>query len=787
MPILGRKRTVSYPQFRRYVRVAEKWGDDWIFVRRAEPIDGVWAAAPEVGRADFRYHIGQHRSEQQTSKETLSPLNLRNWFCEISIQEPGYQAVPLWYGIIADEEDSIYGEGNNPVLGWQQFQAYGLGHVLDRTPVSHAWCLPTNSQTEDEIIKIDRVPTFNRRNRNGRTLIGNRSLEKVDMGEGSYVFKAGNDVDAWSNLDICEYLLYWFNDSGLPFQLAGQLDALALIVEDHNLQGLTVWQALNRLISRAQGLGFIPWVDSEGTIHLWVFSVSEREIRYGQAILPANDNPVYFELPGGPSASLLDEMSFRITELDKFDRLEVVGERFQSCCTWSIRDKTLERDWSLPLEVFYKNPMAGAVNEDDAAANDLARSADRFSHVYSRFRVPLDWDGNCGDGQGENFTAALPKANRDGSFSEGEVGPFWQQDKTFERSIPDLSQQSASPDETADFRPLFGAVKLPESIIGVVVGGQVQAAIGFRRWCLLERLADVNQILSSCHVTPTDHYMGMKVDCSPRHEFADGHDDDMKATQYSAQLDYEEMVFTAMVVGDERPQIVVDVVDTDSPRTMRIEVPGVETWYVHPAAARDISEFGALEPFEDYGFVRDDSARLESIAAFTLAWYGVRRQAIRIPIKRLGVFVRPGSMLTDVVGYGFREPINTPVSAIHWDFTLGRTTIETGWGVLDQAPIPSEMLEVQRWREQEFGLKNINQMTGDVWDDAKSRMGGPALGFALGADPQRFDPPSVPLHIGPGSAMPGIPTTFDRTRGKRILDYLRNLQGGISHRFLRRP
>ena len=116
---------------------------------------------------------------------------------------------------------------------------------------------------------------------------------------------------------------------GIEFQLVGDTEALEEIIDSWEVSGLTVWQAINRVIDRRKGMGC--WLEvnhKTNTVQLRTFSITDRPIAYGLQTIPANGMPVYWEQPDEyPYTHLAGDLSFRVTTQNQFDRLVVRGER----------------------------------------------------------------------------------------------------------------------------------------------------------------------------------------------------------------------------------------------------------------------------------------------------------------------------------------------------------------------------------------------------------------------------------------------------------------------------
>lgn len=695
---------------RRYVESKARWSDPWVFEQYIAPVACAHTSAPSIGDADLHYDFGRIKREDRSAYADYVDRRLNDRYVRISIQRPSQPPTPLWTGIVADTQTTPV---SADVEGSQSFKAWELTHLLDRVELRTSNVQPTmapDSADEDvdgETVRIDRVVTFNERSE-GFGIDGNRSLAPSADNDAAYYFSPESSLLTWSAYDVVQYLLWWHAPREIPWQLTGQTDPLLQSVEVWDLEGLTVWQALSQLIRRDRGLGFYLRIgpgDTDQAVELVVYSISERSYRYGASELPANDNPVFFQLPGGPAGHLLADVPFRNTAVTQYDRIEIVAERMLAAATYSIHDGTLEPAWTSEQEQLYK----AAVGEDEEE-NDQYRAAEYFAPVYAQYRVPRNWDGRCGagydtaddglaatDSGAEDLAVTIPKRLDDGEFDTQTPGQLFNAFVSFERELPmqqglDYLQSSIPPSPEGavpEYAPLLVAVKWR----GWEDGDDT-------RWAAVDRLTELDEDLLSGNARPLDGELGVEIVFAPRHALARNRWEDAAPSNFvpdeDGGFDYHDMLVTAVVETDRRPRIVLDRAGGQSaevPKTLRIEVSGAEYWYVNPQTIVDVDHTGQPVRYlggaaeGDLCFIRKDSLKLQAVASFAVAWYGPRRQPIVLPIKELGSFVPLGCLLTDVRGAYWSEPVRTPVTAKRWDFVQGMTLIETGYAELDHTAL----------------------------------------------------------------------------------------------------
>lgn len=655
----------GFPATYNYCFLKKNWEDAWTFVPWLTPLGCSLVAAPEVGRAKIEYDFGMMKREQDLTGFSLNlPVNLRDWFVLIAFENEGYALQKAWEGIIQDETTRL--ESSNP-MGLQTITAYQWTHLLDTKDIAKSYTAGPGL----DVIEIDRVVVFNEKNRKGRTTDGNRSAD-VDSND---IYFFDNNDDKWTNLDIVEYLLYYFAPDGMEIYLTGQTEALDQIVEVFNPAGKTLWQCLNHLIDRKRGLGFFPYVDEDNGLKLHIFTTVEVDVPVGDKTLPANANQQYFELPSVfPNTHIVGDIEFHVSSTNTYDTIVVRGDRVRVAATFSYVDGTLDFNWNEDIESEY------------AGVDEKTRAADRYKGVYSRLKVSADWDGECGDGVGGDKTNIFLTAKKDGTFDTDEVGNFWRYEREFERSLffrvgVDYSQAN-TPDENPDgaepdYVPFMAIVKDDYD------DNPEHESTGF--FYLMDKLDTAGEGCHAVHVRPLDNELGAEWTGSPRHQFAGADFIDPEA-EHQPFFDWRSVIITAVLVLDVRPAITLENLDGNpmtSGRTLYIDMPSVQTWYVAPGTVVDVRE-GELVPYGgESQYVRNDIEKLRATAAYAQAWYGVRRQAVTIPINMLGIFVNIGTLLTEIANAWMKEPVNTCVTGIEMDMVNGRTIIETGWAALD--------------------------------------------------------------------------------------------------------
>lgn len=664
------------PRTRSWVLVKSTFAGQWQYVPYLVPVKCTDVAAPEVGYADLRYDFGYIKRENTTSFAYYTPYQLLDYYVQIVSQQEGYAPQAVWTGIITDDEiDS--GRPDFP-SGSQMMRAYQLTHLLDREPIANA---RVENQEGNGSETIAWMPTFNKRSSFGLSLEGNRSDDEGE--DGVYLFS--KDGEVWNNYQILEYLLTYYAPDNLAIYLAGQYEILAQYKDLWDFQGMTLWGAINRLVDRRKGLGCYPWTNADGEMYLYIFTLTEKDIKFGTGTLAANQLQTFFEMPSvRPWTHVVGSIPFRKTTINQYDRIVIRGNRAKVTGTYAIADDSLEKGWTINRENDYV-----AAKGEDTTESDTYRTLDKHRGVFTRFVVPVDWDGQVGDGEGGDKTSLRLKANKDGTMEVGD-GPLYLPDKIFLRETPfqvaklytGIPPEDDNPeDDEPEFMPMIGFVKT--SPVG-------DAGPEQPKWRLIDRLSETVEDASSASLRPGDKRLSFEIDCENRHQFALNTFDGF--TDKEPIFDYNTLAFTATFECDECPQIIIENFSgtpSETGRNLIIDLPGVECWYVAPKTAIDIDpdDDKKLKRYEASNrYIRgfgEDMEKLDTAAAFIAAWYGVRRQAVQIPLAQVGMYVQIGTMITDIRNRYFAEPIRTVVTGRSIDFIAGTTVIETGYNALD--------------------------------------------------------------------------------------------------------
>lgn len=667
------------------VYVKARWGDEWTWLPFLTCDEVVEAVSPAMSRATLRIDYGRIWRAEVGEWDVYEPVFINGAYVLIMVYDWwGY--APLWMGVadlerIRMDGASVYAQGE------QEFQCYGMEHMLDRLAIHGAYIAGGDF--------IDRPVTFNQRQRDGINLLGNKA-------DGEYAF--GTDDIVWSHADILGYLWQnWMNSGAIYFDFFGEgMDALAQITEEVNLDGLTIKQALDTLIDRRRGLGWrIVWgINEDGTLAddtfwIYVFSTLPDPLAAGELLMPAAAFQDLVTFTG----SRIDFPTVSFNSLARYDVVVARGGPLYSCFSLSYADQTLEEGWSAEQEAAY---AAGSSAEDAGAdEHDAERGTEKYLPVYQEHRVPVDWDGMVRDGEGGDLVNARPTMLADATLDTDTVSPLYVRGLRFERWLPlEIDSTGEEP-------------RMQSPLVVVLAQNEEESVV----WAKIDKLDALGK--SPSRVSMNERGLGVVLQGKINHVFAGqtrwGALDPAPAdTNTEPELDYEDMIATVNLATDQMLRAIVfvpsqpipwDEIDrTLSPALQRRLLPEIlaqyfqvaglarvkfidddtaQMWYVAPGTVIDVTD-GALVRHEG-GVVRDDGERLRARALLAAAFYTTPRATLNWRTAIIDLAWPCGYMVRGLIGPEGYTEINTTVTERVWRFSGAEqsTTVSTGHEEID--------------------------------------------------------------------------------------------------------
>lgn len=640
-----------------------------------------------------------------------------------------------WYGVITNlRRDAMGGD----VLGESGdliIEALGMEVLLTRKQITTS---VIEDVAETSTITIGRGLPFNAHRGDRDRGTYQTANKAADYGpDGVSVFaKTLTQAENWTATEIVEYLLMYHppcNVSGPEFQMDYSQAALdAFYPIDVETDGRTVYDVLNAVIDRNRGI--LWWVEPYWADEALIFLLRVESSEVADVTLPSGvtipRNQHYRSLA---IDSVGDMLAYRenYDGLRRYAQVVVEGGRQGAVFTLAVEDGTLEADWDTTEEGRYKTAAATMPTYNildrshQATVNDNARMSDAFRHVYTRFRVPSDWDGKAGNGTGGAKYHVFPELEAEGSAPAVQTGnAFWHAGLRFQNNIPlkaqwDFSDTGYSPinrnkaGTVAEYRRPFAVVSIPN-------------ASGGDEWFMADMagvstVADelrgkANQRLS-CSLRMHEEQPGVTLTPSgPSHALA-GSDtawNGSDATRSVSHLatpptDYEKAKFTVYALADNRVTVQYPETATTTSNQASVHVirlgDRARVDYVVPGTIVDVAN-GELDRTALPMFARDDRATMIDLARQAWLWYGTTRIAVDLSVANVTNQIRLGDLIGEVT-YGYRfmtttngtiimfgskpwarvgstdRVVNSAVTRVHWDFLRQSTNVVTDYAQLD--------------------------------------------------------------------------------------------------------
>ena len=666
------------------------WAAAWTLRPTLTPVSAVMSAQPEMSLIQVAQHYGKIAREGTNAFAAEAPLNLSGQYLKVGTADGAICCV----GVIPQSGYDLSGNMAADPTGVQHITAYGLEYLLGRAPIRWA-----HVQQGSDYWEIGRLPTFNVQHRDGGTVLGNRIAAQHG---GKWYFAAEAGASIWSAKDILNYLLAWHAPGGPAWALGGQIDDLANYVEVVSLEGLTVRQALDKIIDRRRGYSWCVTTDgaaaSPATIQ--VFSILDANVSVAGFTFTANPAVQSFTLDAEDNVGAVQVRDDRTAVCDT---VRVQGARVKSCFTVSFADGTLEPGWASADESDYAGGAVGAGGyagltlSEKEIASDQARGAVGLCRVYSYFRLPKAWDWTAGDGAGGDAGIVNPVILEDTGEIDAEDGVDY---ATFDNAIqPWLPLREGADYSTAGFPTVLPDDAEPRFLRPFAI---LQNRAG--KYVFAHKLNDPHY--PDFQFTPATRELAFSVLARPPHILGLGHfrediwSSDAEPTQWEPGYDYETLLATICVEADNHVEIIAQPgtpLGLEYAREALIRVPDAELWLAFAGTVVDLAEDGTLKRVAvdadsggRYAVLRDDRARLQVIAALAQVWYCNPRMSLSVTWRRLlapaagdgGVDV--GYLVETVTGGTSQSfTVNSVVTKMAWDFVKGETRLDTGWWAVD--------------------------------------------------------------------------------------------------------
>ncbi len=629
------------------VFVKQAWVDNWIYVPYLTPMFSSDNAAPVVGIGQFKYETGKILQNYDTLFRIYDPLFLQGWF----IQVRGLTIFGMWTcwtGMVMAEALAEVGTNTRTAVTYsdQMLGAYDMKYPLRRDRVEGSY-VGANAD------RIGRTLNFNERNAHGFGLMGNRSTNFSSAG----VHTFSEDGKLWTNLDIAEYVLQFFQPDDVQYVFTGETSTLNQMVDAWKFYGLEPFEVLNKLINRRRGLGWKDYTTGSGSIEIYIFSISPETIGFSEFTIPENSWQDWINFD-----DLIDvHPNPQISRANTYDRIVVRGSPLKVCLSLALTNGTLEKGWTAAEETAYK-----------AAADDRERGTDKHARVYQKFRVPKSWDWSYLSLKDNAPLIANPIVYADAVVDGTAPAPIWSEDHRFERNLP-FEEDTAIADAEPTFRKAFVVVIDPENP---------------GKYVYVDKLNTLSIPLGAMRVGVESREMALTVKGSINHQFALV--DFSEATDADPQTDFNTMIATVMVQTDEvlRAEWLMPLDRASAgDGSVSIDVPDAEYWFAPGGTVKDVTD-GNLIFWGDGGgepaVIRDDGARLRAIAVAAAAWYGRTRNIVQYVHDEVAPFHPVGMMIIAATTTAFdATAIGTVVTRRRFDYTKRTMEVKTSYSELD--------------------------------------------------------------------------------------------------------
>ncbi|MBI9016899.1 MAG: hypothetical protein JEZ07_06515 [Phycisphaerae bacterium] len=705
---------VNYQNTRVYIKA--NWADNWQLTTLLEAQRASVTVSPGIGQAEFIWRYGYRTLTGGSDFVATSPLNLLGWFVQIRVYDPGppENEVILFTGKFFDDALNVIGtviddEYNQVSNGDQILTASDLALLLDREVISLTRSLKNGNSIADV---IEHVPSMNRQGDRGLADNGNRSYSRDADG----VYRYSADGAYWSHLDYLEMILIDHQPDNIRFILGGQKDLLDNLRTYSNVEGLTVKGLLDKLVDRRRGFGWrignvIAQQDYADEVQIEIFTVFDSPITVGDITLTPNLSQIELDLS---NEALYHVQSLRLNDSALYDNFVITGQRVKSC--FSISKTEFVAGWTMANETLYRQGAKNAAGydekteEEQSLLNDRYRNDARFSSVYRNFELPEDWDWTV-DVNGSNIMAN-PDTDNDGGLT-GYQGNYSQLPRTFMRST--ILQRGIDYTGSVSVDNTSGSVKKyhrPMVFVQDVQGTWYNAA------AIASVLKDDDgNSLPNIGVRMLDHTLGFALDTNPNHLLAQGHFEPAEPSAHLPWLNWENLLVTVTTETDQRLKISLRADGQTGPikRTLKINVPGAELWYVADGTVVGLDESGQLERFGCSNVIRNDKAMLQAVAAAAMGWYGKARQALQCSIEYLATSLAPGQLVKHAYTNSVYEDVNTIITQINWDFGKNTTTLGTAYSQLDFAAITGMSIpDIGDFRAMGSEIKTLQKQVDDI-------------------------------------------------------------------------
>ncbi len=572
-----------------------------------------------------------------------------------AITVDGVTYTAFWWGTFVDATEVPEGQSSTDVGGEFDHIALGLPYVLEQIAIQRGFELSANLSSS---VAFDPgyCPVFN------AEVGGDKYTSTVTWGGNAMPVHNRYNTSAvqWTALDVVKQVLYGHAriDLGLPphftslstlkWAIAGQTSALDYVVNKLDLDGETVFSALNHLINQRRGLTWNLSV-SGVTATINVRSAAQAAIVVGSFTLPAATSTASLDYRGDIT---LDELQLRYDYQEVCDRIIVKGKQPKVTFSGEFKPtspQTYGKGWDSSLESSW-NPFI-----DDA-------KGPQQQMIWRRFPLQSTWNGGQLD---EDTTIGLRnvRAYTDPATSSApDLAAYGVGGYTGARSYLDGASPGASPSSTT--LKLLRMMKAQANHALITPGAYVKTDFD------AEPIAIVEYVLGGACEDLSGRYHLRIEESPPAIVLGSEPDDALEISNWFA-AGIARLIFT-VTVEEPVPLMVSWGRDPaewprNTPRTKTIRVDDAEQWIILDKTITSCP--GVLSYSSGDAVLRDDTDLLRQALALARAWYEfpkIECSWIKRGTLDIASTYKVGTLLTSVIQGDHTTTVNAVITQRRW-------------------------------------------------------------------------------------------------------------------------
>jgi len=395
-----------------------RWADSWTLDERLLVTGLSIAAAPTIPTASFTYRYGQAREFNSATMVTRSRLSIEGHFIAIEVDCPEASTFHSWVGYVDAVSESERGAtlvgANMIATGLQTFSCVGIVNALAFEQIDRTFFNNNTTGTQKAEMALS-PPIFNRLIKDKLTDGDDRpeqsradskiteppasttALSFLHIFDRFYGRNSNGTVtyNSWSTKDIAEHLLDRYQPldatgaKAIKFRWrAGSLDRLPTADQPMlDCTGKTLLQSLDELITGAKLIGYyaehvidaaVPWIE------LVTFTYASTAVDVGDYTIPANDDIVDLIMFADPATGYTTQ--FNLSQ--KYDQVIARGARRRVVATLNMKDTagtpepSVIRSWPTSLQTTDRQAKLDAIAAESDAVSSQSEKTEKYLAIY---------------------------------------------------------------------------------------------------------------------------------------------------------------------------------------------------------------------------------------------------------------------------------------------------------------------------------------------------------------------------------------------------------------------